>query len=126
MAISKIEGFAPPTFQGPERDSSARQAAQQASTPSATEQVVTDAQRPTPVEKIDYETVRDALRETNKALQQTAPSLQFAVDDDTGITLIKLIDQETKQVVRQIPSEELLAIARAIDRFEGLFLSEKA
>jgi flagellar protein FlaG len=48
------------------------------------------------------------------------------VDKDTGKTVIKIVDSQTNQVIRQIPSEELLAIARNLDRVEGLLLKQRA
>lgn len=39
--------------------------------------------------------------------------LQFEIDSDSGQTLIKVIDPETDEIVRQIPSEEAVARARS-------------
>ncbi len=39
--------------------------------------------------------------------------LQFEIDSDSGQTLIKVIDPETEEIVRQIPSEEAVARARS-------------
>ncbi|MDH3589038.1 MAG: flagellar protein FlaG [Gammaproteobacteria bacterium] len=40
--------------------------------------------------------------------------LQFKVDEDSGRTIITVIDSESGQIVRQIPSEELLQIAKSV------------
>ena len=41
--------------------------------------------------------------------------LQFEIDTDSGQTLIKVIDPDTEEIVRQIPSEEAVARARSRD-----------
>lgn len=46
-------------------------------------------------------------------------TLEFQIDDSTGRTLVKILDTETQKVVRQVPSEEMLIIARALDRMQG-------
>ena len=61
-----------------------------------------------------------------KAQQQAAaePSLRFSVDQDTGKTVVSFVDQEG-QVLRQMPSEEALEVAKAIGRFQGMFVDLK-
>ncbi|MEH8165449.1 flagellar protein FlaG [Aeromonas allosaccharophila] len=41
-------------------------------------------------------------------------SVNFRIDDDSGKTVIKLLDRDSQEVIRQIPSDELLAIARRL------------
>ena len=53
-------------------------------------------------------------------------SLQFSVDSDTGKTVVKVIDSATKEVIKQFPSEEMLAIAKALDGIKGLLVHQKA
>jgi flagellar protein FlaG len=40
--------------------------------------------------------------------------------------VVKVVDSETQEVIRQIPSEEMLRIARNLDSFESLMLRERA
>ena len=48
--------------------------------------------------------------------------LQFSVDESTGESVIKVMDKATNEMIRQIPSEEMLQIAKALDRFQESFL----
>ncbi len=48
------------------------------------------------------------------------------MDDSTGKTVIKVVDSSTNELIRQIPSEEMLEIARALDRLQGLLIRQKA
>lgn len=56
--------------------------------------------------------LRAKVDELNQNAQSVRRSLRFNVDDDTGITVITVRDRETDEVIRQIPSEELLELAR--------------
>jgi len=46
--------------------------------------------------------------------------------DDTGQLVVKIIDRTTQEVIRQMPSEEMLAIAKALDSIKGLFVQQTA
>jgi len=56
--------------------------------------------------------VRETVQNLNDFIQRQDRALQFEVDDVTGDTVIKVMDAATDEVIRQIPSEELLALAR--------------
>lgn len=71
--------------------------------------------------------LREALAYVNRALQQSNKNLEFTVDSDTERPVVKLVDSETGEVIRQIPTDEALAISRAIDDFQqGLLLRKQA
>ncbi|NMG17466.1 flagellar protein FlaG [Aromatoleum bremense] len=70
--------------------------------------------------------LREALDTINEVVHVHAANLSFSVDEDTRITVVKLIDSETDEVLRQIPSEEALQIAKALDRLQGLLVRDKA
>lgn len=72
------------------------------------------------------EQVKQALGEVEKAIVPLARNLHFSIDKETGKTIITVVDAVTKEVIRQIPSEEIVAIAKAIDRMQGLLLKQKA
>ncbi len=60
------------------------------------------------------EQVRRAIAEANRRLAQKASELTFEFDEDAGRVIVRLIDKHTGEVLRQIPSDEALAIARAL------------
>lgn len=75
------------------------------------------------------EQLKMATDNINQAMQQTNQNLEFefSMDTDTKKTVVKVVDKQTGQLVRQIPSEETVAIARSIDRFQrSLLLNQKA
>jgi flagellar protein FlaG len=64
--------------------------------------------------RADAQRVREALAEANRRLEQIARELTFEFDEAAGRIVIRLVDRTTREVLRQIPSEEALAIARAL------------
>lgn len=66
-----------------------------------------------------------AVSEANDFLQQVNPGLAFSIDDQTDQFVVKVVDQATKEVLRQFPSEEMLNIAKALDQMKGLLVQQK-
>lgn len=75
------------------------------------------------------EAEQKAQQKQPEAQEQTVeapgnPSLRFHVDKDSGKTIAELVDPEG-QVLRQMPTEEALEIAKAIGKFQGMFVNLK-
>jgi flagellar protein FlaG len=67
-----------------------------------------------------------AVKAVNDFVSTVNSSLKFSVDDDTGQTVVKVIDDATKEVIKQFPSEQMLEIAKALDSLKGLLVQQKA
>jgi flagellar protein FlaG len=67
-----------------------------------------------------------AVGEANRTMQSIDATLQFEVDPETKMTVIKVVDTDSNTVLRQVPAQEMLEIAQALDRMQGLLLSQKA
>jgi flagellar protein FlaG len=73
---------------------------------------------PTPIALKDapsLDQVNRAVSELNQSQQARSQGLEFSVDSDTQRTVVKVIDQSTKEVLRQIPTPEALEIAKALE-----------
>ncbi|WP_342119396.1 flagellar protein FlaG [Pseudoduganella sp. OTU4001] len=71
--------------------------------------------------------VEEAVAKLNKTVQDRAQALEFSIDNDSNRTIVKVIDQSTKEVLRQIPTPEALQIAKSIDaRSGGLLVDQEA
>ena len=71
--------------------------------------------------------VEEAVAKLNQSVQSRAQSLEFSIDNDSNRTIVKVIDQSTKEVLRQIPTPEALQIAKSIDaRSGGLLVDQEA
>jgi flagellar protein FlaG len=92
-----------------------------------TDRAAAGAMAGTPHAAPDPAQITQALITINTVLHGNAQDLEFAVDPDSDRTIIRVIDQQTKEVLRQIPSEEVLEIARALDRLrQGMLIRQKA
>ncbi|MBN2872547.1 MAG: flagellar protein FlaG [Halothiobacillaceae bacterium] len=75
---------------------------------------------------LDREALEARLAELQELVQSRQRDLSFSVDDASGRTVVKVINARTDEVVRQIPSEEILSIARRIENGEGGMLELEA
>ena len=64
--------------------------------------------------------VAAAVRRLNELMGERQRNLAFHVDEVSGRTVITVLDATTAEVVRQIPSEEVLALAHALELERGL------
>ncbi|MBK8386668.1 MAG: flagellar protein FlaG [Candidatus Accumulibacter sp.] len=96
-------------------------------TPSETATKVTDpSQSPLRAQQPDREKLEAATQSVRDFVEPINSNLEFSVDNDTGQLVVKIIDRATKEVIRQMPSEEMLAIAKALDSIKGLFVKQTA
>ncbi len=68
------------------------------------------------------EQLDDAVSQLNDFVQNVQRDLQFEVDNDLGQTIVKVVDQSTKEVIRQIPDELALRLAENLQQDEPLTL----
>ena len=72
------------------------------------------------------EKLRSAVEKIQEFVSSTASDIEFSVDEESGQTIVKVVDRETDEVIRQIPSQEMLDLAKALDRLQGLLIKQKA
>jgi|SRR5690554_5091176 len=56
----------------------------------------------------------DIIQELNDAIPLEARQLKFTLDDASNRTVVSVIDKESGEVIRQLPSEEALELARRL------------
>lgn len=66
-----------------------------------------------------------SLEAINHFLQPVASDITFSQDDQTGKTIVKIVDTKTQTLLRQIPSEEAVELAKQLDKLQGLLLRDK-
>jgi len=62
----------------------------------------------------------------NELVHELQRELHFAVDDQSGETVIKVIDRATDEVVRQIPSEDVLRLRQRLAEMSGALFDGSA
>lgn len=81
---------------------------------------------PSQVTKPDREKLELATQSVREFVKPINSNLEFSVNDETGQLVVKIIDRATKEVIRQMPSEEMLSIAKTLDSIKGLFVQQTA
>ena len=64
--------------------------------------------------ELGQESLQQALAEFEQRPAVQSRSLSFVVNEDTGRTIVSVFDRETDELIRQIPSEEIIRIAKAL------------
>ena len=82
-----------------------------------------DTSRYTPPSR---EEVAVAAKQIESFVKATNRNLSFSVDDESGVSIVKVLDPETKDVVRQIPAEETLRIAKSLEFLDSVLVQQKA
>lgn len=72
------------------------------------------------------EQVQQAMKQVAEMVQAKASNLEFSIDKETGSTVVKIVDSQTQEVIRQIPAQEIIDIAHAVDKMQGLLVQQKA
>ncbi|MFN3919229.1 MAG: flagellar protein FlaG [Methylohalobius sp.] len=81
-----------------------------------------------PARRPELREIEQAVKEINDHLQLVRRNLEFSVDRDTQRVVVKVIDAETGEVVRQIPPDAVLELAKFLREKEskGLLLVQQA
>ena len=56
--------------------------------------------------------LNNAIKNVSGYVQNITRELNFSVDEELGRTVVRVIDENTGDVIRQIPSEDMLELAR--------------
>lgn len=53
-------------------------------------------------------------------------SVNLNLDRESGKVVVQIVDKETNTIIRQIPSKEVLEMAKALDKKYGMLLNDQA
>ncbi|WP_213608822.1 flagellar protein FlaG [Pseudoalteromonas sp.] len=76
---------------------------------------------PQPLEREQLEKVAQQLQEFMGEMNR---SLQFQVDEDSGRDVIKVLDKNTGDIIKQYPSEEVLNMVSKLSETAGLLIDQ--
>lgn len=71
---------------------------------------------------VQREELDSAVTRLNDYVQSVRRDLQFEVDNDSGKTIVRVLDRDTKELIRQIPDEVALRLAENLQQDEPLTL----
>jgi flagellar protein FlaG len=72
------------------------------------------------------EVVAKAAADLQNFVQSMGRNLSFSVDETTGYHVVRVVNPNTGELVRQLPSEELLKISRDFQRLNNALVSQRA
>jgi len=72
------------------------------------------------------EAVAKAAEQIQSFVKEMGRNLDFSVDATTGYNVVRVVNPETNEIIRQLPSEELLKIARSMESWNSVLVSQKA
>lgn len=108
----------------------------QAAAPSSEPRVVANAKnaRSEEVDAQAAQTAQPSREQVEKVVENlkksissaTSNNLQFSIDNDTGKTVVRVVDTQSGKTIRQIPTEEVLDLAKALDQMKGVLLKQQA
>ncbi len=79
-----------------------------------------------PAAEPTHEQLQQAVQQIQSYLNDSRRQLQFQIDDGSGRTVVRVVNPETHELIRQIPSEEVLTLSRAISGNAGGLISDLA
>lgn len=75
--------------------------------------------------ELSVEEVIEVVQKANNAMASNQSNLQFLIDNDNGKPIVQIVDRETQEILKQIPSVEMLKIAKAIEKMQGVLMSRE-
>ena len=79
-----------------------------------------------PYSRASKEVMQAAAQQIQGYLKDSGRNLNVSVDESTGYYVARVVNPETGEVVRSLPSEETLRIARSIDQMRGMLVNQRA
>ena len=68
--------------------------------------------------------LKQSLEDINKALASFSISVQFQVDPDYKDLIVRIVDQDSGKLIRQMPTEDVVRMSKAMDNLKGLLFSQ--
>ena len=76
--------------------------------------------------KTSHAELEDALNEVQARMDQMGTNLQFTMDKVAEDIVVKVTDKESGDLIRQIPSEDVVKLRKKLEELSGLLFDEKA
>ncbi|MBC7087511.1 MAG: flagellar protein FlaG [Tissierellales bacterium] len=73
----------------------------------------------------DKDRLYEAVKEANKYLFKNEGHFEFEVHERTGRIMVRLIDNESKEVIKEIPPEKILDLVASIWDLVGILVDER-
>ncbi len=115
-AAGAVANAAPPARSA---DAAAASAPPQPGPPSAAAKTAPAAAEPSLAD------LKKAVSSVQQAVEAKSSNLSFVFAKDAGTTVLQLTDKQSGDVILQIPSKAVIALADLIDKPGGMFVEQK-
>lgn len=75
--------------------------------------------------KADDKFIKQTVEEANDLMNRLDTKLEFSVDDSTNDTIVKIINKEKDELIRQIPPEEVLYLRQKLHELVGIIYDKE-
>lgn len=75
-------------------------------------------------DKLSAEQVQQSLQEINKVMMGLSISVQFKIDPNFKDLIVRVVDADSGKLIRQIPTEEVVKMSKAMDNLKGLLFAQ--
>ena len=76
-------------------------------------------------ETLSEKVVIEAIEDANKALEMVNKRFEFSVHEKTKEIMVKIVDSETDEVIREIPPEKILDLIAKMCEMAGILVDER-
>ena len=76
------------------------------------------------IDKPSNSQLKHSLEDINKVLAGFSISVQFQVDPDYKDLIVRIVDQDSGKLIRQMPTEDVVRMSKAMDNLKGLLFSQ--
>ena len=87
---------------------------------------VETTQKPLKSSLQDPEKINKLLADVRESLKELDPRVELSLDTELNTVVVRVLDQETGDLKKQFPPEDLLELKRFLTDHSGLFVEEKA
>ena len=84
-----------------------------------------ERQEPIIVSEITQEELKETVEKANQFLLGLKTQFDFKIHEGTGRTVVRLIDKQTHEVVKEIPPEKMLDILESVWDSAGILVDRK-
>lgn len=76
--------------------------------------------------QIDRRTLDQAVAKVSEILKTTDTNLKIEVDDATERVIVRVVNEDSGEIIRQFPPKEVLELAKFFHGSKGFLLEEQA
>jgi len=122
--MNEVQATLPKTTQllGPKPNDTIKSPAVEKSADSSQADVAPDLNGAAPSSEVVQQDLEKAVSRLNDYVQSSQRDLKFSMDEESGQTVITVVDRYTSEVIRQLPDQVVLDLAKKLNQEEPIKL----